>query len=140
MVSTLFWSNFALPYLFSNFYLNRPIEDKNYKLKLFSIIMIAYMLESFVEGLLFFSLMVFNLIHTYIHSKKEFDVFHINQFIKLILLCVVLVWIIIKCAYLSHANLFHGSVMAFIATLLFHVAILTIAMFLTRVLAIKYLK
>lgn len=46
--------------------------------------------------------MIFNIVHTYIQSKKEFDTYHINQIIKLILLCIAVVWIAIKYMYLTH--------------------------------------
>lgn len=70
LVSTLFWCNFAVPYLFCNFYLSRPLEERSGKLRLFSLLAAFYMVESLIEGLLFFSLVAFNLLHAYIHSKR----------------------------------------------------------------------
>lgn len=138
MVSTLFWSNFALPYLFSNFYLNRPIEDRVAKVKWFLIVVIVYLMYSLVDGLLFFSLMVFNLLHTLIHSKKEFDHLHINQLIKLMLLCGIMLWMMIKYLFITDETI--KEAMVFIGTLLFHVLMVAISMFLTRVIAVRYLK
>lgn len=68
--------------------------------------MILYMLESLIEGFFFFSLMVFNLLHTYIHSKKEFDIVHINQLIKLALLIAVVAIVLFRYCFVNEQNIF----------------------------------
>ncbi len=69
---------------------------------LFSLLILVYIIGSLYYGLLFFFLMVVKLSEVYIHSKKEFDTFHINQFIKFILLCLTVIWITIKYYCLTH--------------------------------------
>ncbi len=70
MVSMLFWSNFALPYVLNNFYLIRPREDRNTKFKIFSVLVTVYVVYSLAQRFILFLLIVFNLLQTYIHSKK----------------------------------------------------------------------
>ena len=140
LVSTLFWSNFALAYLFCNFYLNRPIEERTSKIRLFSFLIVLYLLESLLEGFLFFSLMLFNLFHTYIHSKKEFDIVHINQLIKLVLLIAVVAIVLFRYCFVYEQDFFSETTLAFILTTIFHVLLLTVSMLATRIIAIKYIK
>lgn len=139
MVSTIFWANVVLPFLFSNFYLNRPVEEQNCKLKIFPFIILGYVMLSLFEGVLILVLIAFKMLHTYIQSKQEFDVFHVDQIFKAGLLVFVLIYTAAKYLWTS-GTLFDQEIIYFLVGMCFHVAMLTASMFITRVIALKYLK
>lgn len=62
LVSGMLWSNFTLPYLFANFYLNRAYEDRNWNVRIFSYLILVYIIGSLAYGIIFFLLMLVKLI------------------------------------------------------------------------------
>ena len=60
-ISMIFWVNFALPFIFENFYLNELSSNFNFKLKLFPYLILAFMSESVIESYQFFVLASFRL-------------------------------------------------------------------------------
>lgn len=141
MISSIFWAHFGLPFLISNFYLNRPVEDQNLKLRIFPFLVLAFMLQSVLESWLFFVLMLCRITYVYIQQKQEFEVFHVEQLIKAALLAFSLLFFEVK--FISDQRYDHDdgeSFVSFYFRILWHVALITVSMLLARIIALTYIK
>jgi hypothetical protein len=141
MISTIYWAYFGLPFLVSNFYLNRPVEDQNIKLRIFPYLVLAFMLQSVLESWLFFVLMLCRITYVYIQQKQEFEVFHVEQLIKAAFLAFSVIFFQVQ--FISDQRYDHEygeSFVSFYFRILWHTVLITISMLLARIIALTYIK
>ncbi len=98
LISSIFWSAFALPYLFEHFYLSEVLYHDNPKqnFQFFPYIILAFMLETLFEGTFFLIFIVLKLLNIYIQVKQGYYMLHINFVINSTLLIFTIFYVLLK--------------------------------------------
>lgn len=142
LIPTIFWANFGLPFLVEHFYLGELSmhPNPNLKLKLFPYIIFGLMCSSLLESMLFLVLMSLKVLLLYIYYRQGYEMFHVRQLIKLILLVLVAFYAMVKFIVMDFSNLFTWSAINTTGSMLGCVFLMTGAMLISRLIALIFLK
>ena len=95
------------------------------------------MCESLLESFLFILLVSLKLVNIHIFTKQGYDMFHIRQLVKAVLLLLVLFYSFVKFLFIDVDS---SHLMTSLWNLVISVVVITAAMLLSRLIALIFLK
>jgi hypothetical protein len=141
LVSSIFWANFALPFLVEHFYLGElSMHPTNLKVRIFPFIVGGFLLETLLEGWLLPAMTLAKLAVVYTYCKQGYDMFHLRQLIRLTLLALVIFYAIVKFEVMEAGSLLSWQVIGSAWSVLWSAVVIAAAMLLTRLVALIFLK
>ena len=99
--------------------------------------MLCFMAVSILESLWLFAFMCIKVLVLYLYTKEGYDIFHLKQLVKLFLLCLVLFTVVVKFLVLESDISFSWLT---ILKVILDAVIIAVAMLVTRLVALIYLK